>query len=1059
MIPQLLRVLNIEKGEEKQVLFLFLQSLCFGVYFATYEVASTTMFMSAFGGEVLSQAIMISGGVGVILSTVYGKFQSRISFTRFSFSTLVFITLFTLVLRIGFDVLHADWVVFISFIMWGPLFALSMLGFWGVAGRLFSLRQGKRLFSLIDSGLIFGIILINFLTPLIRAVLPSVRDIFDISLGFIIIATLFQVVINKKFAKRIMVKAKQELSNKIQKTVTFKEMIKDKYIVNLGMYVFFSVLVAFFVYCDFLDVAKAQYPDEDDFLNFIALFIGTVMVFTFLIKTFLFSRLTGMYGLLVSLLLVPIVVGVFCLASIVSGLTLGSLVTNPYFVVYFLMVALSRLFSHSLTVSIEKPILKVLYQPIDENVRYDVMAKVDGTLNELAGVLAGAILLGLGALPFYHQFLVNYIVIAGLVVLSILIFSLYRQYQRKLRSSLDAMSATVDHSRDNISPVLSALDSDLTLKKVHAMRLAEKIEPILLDEKLEELINDPAPEVRENAIRQIGEIKISNAAQLLTQRLEVEDDEKLKSLLGIVLNDVYDANEQSISYEYLETLINSKIPENRKRGAQLIMQIQTEESVALLLELIRDIEPQVRLAAIKTASKIKRPEFWPFLTDNLSSVYYKRAATVALISIGEDVLNNLESSFYRSSSTTTELIQILRIMGSIGGDKSIDLLLRKLTYPDARIVKEVMYALKKCNYRASEEHFPKIFHALENVIATISWNLAAISEINDSERELEKAINEENDLNYEMLFLLLSLLYDAGSIEKVKDNIQNGSSENIGYALELMDIFASEEIKSILFPLFDDKPLGEKLRQLQVHFPRAKFNEVEVLLNLMNRDYNAVSKWTKACAIEAYGNLPEASVCNDLVANLFNPDRLIKETSARVIFKLSPKKYHEVGRRLPSKVKFALDNLVGKKGSPFRYQSDRYRFLSSLPYFKSLNSELLATLVYEFDLRVVQQGEIVKNKESRNRYVLNCVCSGQVISTYSEYEEVIGSGKLFGSFFNLNQSEMYEAKALSQTYLLSLSEDKLYELMYNYREFIEIFVELIDSEIFEEGSEVEETSL
>ena len=408
--------------------------------------------------------------------------------------------------------------------------------------------------------------------------------------------------------------------------------------------------------------------------------------------------------------------------------------------------------------------------------------------------------------------------------MGMLIIRLYKQYQTKLKNSLDTKNTNIDNEQEILSPIITGLRSNYSWKKIHSMKLAEKIEPIILDLELETLINDASPVVRKHALQQIFDLKITNAFQLLNQRIAKEDHPELLVLLTKATESLQISQEQSITYEFIENLIRSKYPEKRKYAAQLIQQIQTDQSLALLLELIRDIEPEVRLEAIKAATKMNRPELWPFLTDNLSSKHYKRAATTALIAIGAPVLDNLESSFYKSSSTITELIQIIRIMSTIGGEKATGLLLNKLTYPDSKIVKEVLYALKKCNYKANEEYFGKILLAIETTISILTWNMAAVTEVNSDSEKLIQSIKEEDNNNYDMLFLLMSILYDPSSIEKVKTNLQNGSTENIGYAIELLDIFIAEEIKTILFPLFDDKPINEKLRLLQVHFPREKYS-------------------------------------------------------------------------------------------------------------------------------------------------------------------------------------------------------------------------------------------
>ena len=54
-------------------------------------------------------------------------------------------------------------IAFALLVVYGPLRIIALVGFWGSVGRLFSLRQGKRLFGLIDSGWILGIILSRIL--------------------------------------------------------------------------------------------------------------------------------------------------------------------------------------------------------------------------------------------------------------------------------------------------------------------------------------------------------------------------------------------------------------------------------------------------------------------------------------------------------------------------------------------------------------------------------------------------------------------------------------------------------------------------------------------------------------------------------------------------------------------------------------------------------------------------------------------------------------------------------------------------------------------------------
>ena len=72
--------------------------------------------------------------------------------------------------------------------MLGPLNILAMLGFWGTAGRLFTLRQGKRLFGLVDAGLVIGIIISCYAIPVLLSFKFESHNILLISAASVLVA-------------------------------------------------------------------------------------------------------------------------------------------------------------------------------------------------------------------------------------------------------------------------------------------------------------------------------------------------------------------------------------------------------------------------------------------------------------------------------------------------------------------------------------------------------------------------------------------------------------------------------------------------------------------------------------------------------------------------------------------------------------------------------------------------------------------------------------------------------------------------------------------------------
>ena len=264
--------LNVEDGEESKVYLLLFQSFFLGVFFATYEISAFTLFQSKFGQEELYNSFVVSGIVGVILSLIYSKLQAKLSFSTLANINLTFIFLLMLSLWLMHSYMANTAVVFIAFIMMGPLNAIGQLGFWGMAGRLFNLRQGKRLFGLVDSGQTFGMIVISFSVPFILLLFSNIGDLMLISSLSALGALVFQIITANKF-KLELAQQDLEVASKESKTgISILEIFKDRYLSKLAVFVIFSMLGAFLIYSSFFDVSKMNYPLENDRAIFFSVF-------------------------------------------------------------------------------------------------------------------------------------------------------------------------------------------------------------------------------------------------------------------------------------------------------------------------------------------------------------------------------------------------------------------------------------------------------------------------------------------------------------------------------------------------------------------------------------------------------------------------------------------------------------------------------------------------------------------------------------------------------------------------------------------------------------------
>ena len=141
--------------------------------------------------------------------------------------------------------------------------------------------------------------------------------------------------------------------------------------------------------------------------------------------------------------------------------------------------------------------------------------------------------------------------------------------------------------------------------------------------------------------------------------------------------------------------------------------------------------------------------------------------------------------------------------------------------------------------------------------------------------------------------MLLAMIYDAQSIKLVRDNIELGTTDSVAFGIEMLDIFVDDDLKPKLFPVLDDIKDIEKLKKLNDFYPPENFDSYEdLLLQIVNRDYNHINKWTKGLSMYKLTLMRGVKVTDDLVANLFNPDRFMLQTAAAVIYRLDKEAYH-----------------------------------------------------------------------------------------------------------------------------------------------------------------------
>jgi HEAT repeat protein len=736
------------------------------------------------------------------------------------------------------------------------------------------------------------------------------------------------------------------------------------------------------------------------------------------------------------LFILPIVLAVFAVGSIVTGAFFGfhKEASPAGFVYFFLFMAMSRLFNWTLRDSLETPVLKLFFIPLDNRVRFSLQAKVEGLVNESSRFVAGLVIFGLSLLPWFDVIHVSIILALLSGAYFIVISRLYTGYKNKIRIKLESPDLQQDKLEIGFTQITQRLENMLVStdnkKAVFSYKLLEKINASQTPVWVNTLIRHEDEAVRHYAQERMNEMKGLSVSDRYVIRID-PDKAKIaeKNLLSESDLKMILDNDGDITKARIQRLARSGNVNDRQYAAELLMHTAADDSISFLIELLNDPETKVRSTAIKTSIKKHNAEVINAIIDNMANPVFSNQAMNALVLIGPKTLPALESAFYKSGQSTHLMQRIIQTMGRIGGQRAKDMLWNKIDYPNKVIVSQVLLSLGECGFKASLSQVTRIKYAIETDIADLRWNLSAIQELGSAEnnRHIINSLRWEIQNDIEHIYMLLAMLYDTRSIQLVKENIESGTTEGITYAIELLDVFLSDQLKQRIIPVLDELSDEERIKRLDIFYPRVKLDARLVLKFIINRDFTQSNRWTKASVLYQIGNQRIREFKLDLIAQMFNPDVLIREVAAYALWLIDPKEFEDNSIRLGMARKKELDEIV---------LTNRLSRFSKVLFFMNMNLfEGIPgiTLTYLADISVelsVKEGVSLPLDETVNNDFLVVVKGevdfyqkGSFTATFTA-GEFIGEMLAMPDFLNTN---LIITK--SQVTILKINKDQFYELL------------------------------
>ncbi len=1056
MNDRLTKLLGVEPHETGPVSLLLAISFLMGLFLATVAVAAQTFFLSYPGiieKDALPVALVMGGGFGFIATGLFNLLQGRVPFRFLATSFLVLIIGATAILEFGDnypELISPRNLYFVGFSLILPFTFVTQLVFWGAFNRLFTLRQQKRVVGSVSIGTDIAQIIAFFTIPIMLQFGLEVKSLFTIGLfsivGFLI---MFIMLSNRYLSHAANVTQTGMMNEKEHKKLNIFSLLSFRYIALLSGFIVLSSIALRFIDYSFLIATSTQFEPEG-LPIFLSLFEATIVIFGFGFGMFLTDRIQSEYGLRVSLILNPLLLLIFTGAALGLGFFFGVDPKDPALIAsgstasavyFFIAIAMSKLFVNSLRDALDTPVFKMYYVPIDKTIKLDAQTKLEGVVAATATMVAGGLILLINLFDIFNLLSITLFTLPMLGLWYLITNRMYNGYRDTLQGSLAKNRASVEGHVAREFTLNSVLQKEINStaeeKVIYGLKLMEKLEPALFETSVLKLAGSDLRKVKKFAEDKIEELGLN---------LQGEENE-ISGLAKQAAGASEDSDLLSISGDKLLKLGKSVKQSDRMLAAKLLRKMVSQKTIFILLELLRDADAKVRNEAILTARKVKRSETWPVLIDMLTSPLYSNQATAALKESGQPALQVLDTAFYKSGQTDQVMLKIVQIIGHIGGEEAWQLLWKKSDYPDKRIVKQIFYSLRFTNYTAKGRERNQVMDLLDTEIGKTLWNLNAQEELTEEQHFsfLKAALVEELRDNYDQISLLMSILYDPQSVQLVRENVETGTADGITYAMELLDLFLDQDLKPRLMPIFDDLPPKEKMERLQVYFPRETYNPVQVVNYILNRDFNLNNRWTKMCAVYASAFIPEFRVSRGLIGQMFNPDKLLQETAAWVIYNKDKAQYKIVADRLPLRDKKFLDNAIESNqlldglDDGFFLGIEMVMFIKTLPAFQGIPGSILSDLadkIIPVDLRA--QDKIMFTNPDENRPILICAVGQVRLREGSNDAGVMKKGDVFGDLFQEGPSvKITEVEATERSVVFRINLPDFYFVMAKHHELVQ----------------------
>ncbi|MBD2099662.1 MFS transporter [Leptolyngbya sp. FACHB-261] len=947
-----LQWLNLRPEESERTL------LMFGFYTATsigvlwLEASSVALFLADYGAQTLPLIYIAGALIATALGWLYAQLQRSLPLRQLLVGVAFALAMPLFLFRLGLGI--ASWTVVVVFIirLWlEAVYVLNDLNNSIAANQLFNIRELKRTFPLISSGVLVADVLSGFSLPLVLHWV-GIQNVLLLACVMMGIGAVLLLRLCQRYRSSFPEAPRRAAASEAEEPATrrlqgplrrYARLLFGFFVLSQGLY----LLVDF----QFLNQLQQTLGQEEQIAQFLGLFGGVLGLLELTTQWFIASRLIERLGVFIVMMVLPGSV-LLILTAVIAGAGLVDLFQG--------LVALKfcdELFRYTLLAGA----VPVLFQAIPERVQAQVQALVRGVADPLATGLAGASIGGLvwllarwnwsqQATGRFFALLVVAVAVTWLAVIwllrndyvRLLVLSAERGQLSGIQADLRSLKRALvealarpgtEADKRSCIELLTQIDAN-SISEVLAPRLPE-LPPRLQQLSLELMLAHPnprslsanreqvrrlkdqldanqQPEVLAAALRYLWLTEINPDLRPLEIHLKPTENPAIRSTVASLMLRSGTAEQISLGTQTLRQMLTHASEQERLLACRVLGDAAVFQPLkATVPKLLKDPSVSVRSALLEAIADAHAQDYYPSLLRGLSYTSTQSAARVGMVRLGDEILPAL--SQFAEDRRLAEPIRLRAwaVIGELDTAEAVAYLTERLRvawgeYGCLRLRRTLLKILLRIPREAGIDGAVERL-GRRGIEALIDQELLLVTQIYAANLDLglshaapqdpteqgpadllARALDGILSDSQERLFLTLRLLYPARAIQAAAFDIQSTSGAGLARGLEILDNTLDLPRKRALLTVFDRCSEGEKLDSLRDLAPYRSLAAPERLRQLIElRAF--LSDWAVACCFHLARDQRWTVPVKSTLACLRHPTGYVREAVLSYLAMASPR--------------------------------------------------------------------------------------------------------------------------------------------------------------------------